>query len=160
MTTDQKTEEETRNQLMQKLRASSGNNLPAVAIKTEEQKQLEKQKAKDDFQDDYDFSRKKLRNLLQMGEDAVEHFKDIAMESEEPGMFRAFGELLKNTSDIATAIMDTAKKKSEIDVETGDNLKDKDIGNPGTTNVFIGSTKDLLEKVKREASPVIDIESK
>lgn len=121
-------------------------NLPA-AVKPEDQKK--------NHEDDYTYTRDKMKNLAKIGEEALEHFKDIAMETGEPGAFRVLAELLTATGSLVEGIAKNSRNKAEIDksIQTP-------IENRTTNNLFVGNTKELLEKLNQEDKIIIDVDPK
>src|ERR1035437_4809952 len=72
-------------------------------------------KSKENFDSDYEYTRKKLKNLADRGEDAIEHFAEIAKETGEPRAFEVLATLLKNTGELVKGVIDNAEAKSNID---------------------------------------------
>lgn len=105
---------------------------------------------KEGFEQDYDYTRDKLKNLVNIGEDAIEHFIEIAKETNEPRAFEVLATLLKNTGELAKGVIDNATSKANID--TRNQIKtvgDKDKPTTNNTTIFVGTTKDLLEKLNQ-----------
>lgn len=146
MTTPQ---EETRKNMLQKL-------------KTSQEAPVMVDAAKENFNSDYEYTRKKLKNLVDMGEEAIEHFKDIAEETNEPRAFEVLATLLKNTGELVRGVIDNATSKANIDGHSKENkvVGDKEVTTNNTT-IFVGTTRDLLDKLNNEQkSKVIDVEPK
>lgn len=96
-----------------------------------------------EVQDDYEFSRKSYRDLVQKSNEAIEAMLELALQSEHPRAFEVLSAMLKNTSDITDKLMDLQHKKKEI--KSGSGAPTSSGGTPaqGNTNIFIGSTTDL-----------------
>ena len=113
------------------------------------------------YDDDYEYTRKKLKILIEEGEDAINTFKEIAGETQEPRAYHVLSELLKTTSEITKGIMDNAAQKSNIDnrkpipKNIGENITTT---NNNNTAIFVGTTKELLEQINREEEKIITIE--
>ena len=97
-----------------------------------------------EVQDDYEFSRKSYRDLVDKSNQAIEAMLDLALQAEHPRAFEVLSTMLKNTSEITDKLMDLQKKKKEV--------KDspKVIAGGGQpqltqTNIFTGSTKELQQ---------------
>lgn len=119
-------------------------NEPAKELKKEAK---ELTKAEKNYQDDYEFTRKKLKALISKGEIAVEEMLGIALETKDPYTFKVMSELLGTLKDLSTGVIETAKQKSDIDHTVSGGQK-----NIGTQNnaIFIGNAHELLELIKEE----------
>lgn len=123
----------------------------------------EEEKAKENFNADYEYTRKKLKSLVDVSVDAIEDLKEIALETGEPRAYRALGELIKNAGDLTKGVMDSAKSKAEIDKSiAGNNPKESSPREINNNTVFIGSTKDLLDKIIEDdkKAVIIDVDYK
>ena len=111
-------------------------------------------KAKEQLEDDYDFSRDQYYKLVEKGEEAIELMMDLARESEHPRAFEVLAGMIKTNADIADKIMELQKKKKDISKQ--------DVVTPqlGVTNnnLFVGSTKDLAKMIedRQAAKSAID----
>jgi hypothetical protein len=103
-------------------------------------------KAEKDFENDYQFSRKKLRDLVTKGEEAVNELLAITLETKEPGAFKVLSELLNTVGNLSGKVVDTAKQKSEINsnLNGGTNIKTQN------NTVFIGTAQEFLKKNKED----------
>lgn len=110
--------------------------------------------------DDYEYSKEKLKSLIETGETAIEAYMDICSEMTEPRAYEVLATLLKNTGDLAKSVMDNAKTKASIDKDRGLISRDGKPLNDGvnqTNNiVFAGSTKDLMDMIKEQRQKAID----
>jgi len=145
-------EENTRNAMLQTLR-NPPPSTPAVIPKPPEQK--------DNFDADYEYTRKKLKSLADIGESAIEHFKEIAEETNEPRAFEVLATLLKNTGELVKGVIDNASSKANIDRrnEPPKIVGQKESSTFPNATVFIGTTKDLLNKINQDQK-TIDVEVK
>lgn len=105
--------------------------------------------------EDYKNARDKLTQLISVGESAIESFKDIAEETQEPRAFEVLANLIKTTADMTKTLMDNAKTKTNIDKErlgmkhssqsSKSSNESSSVTNTQTNNnIFVGTTKDLL----------------
>ena len=105
--------------------------------------------ANSDVDADYEYSRKKFKSLIEQGESALEHLLEIAKEGEHPRAFEVASNLIKTLSDSTKELMDLQKKLKDIKGE-------KAIEKTGDVNidkaVFVGSTNELLKKIKEVKS--------
>jgi hypothetical protein len=99
-----------------------------------------------DSEADYNLSRKTFRDLIGKGNDAIEHLFDLAKSSEHPRAYEVLGNLIKTVSDTTKDLYDLQKKSKDLKA-TSDRPQDQGIVNVERA-VFVGSTADLLKKVK------------
>lgn len=100
---------------------------------------------KDQVQDDHEYSRANLYQLIEKGQEAINGALDVAMSSDHPRAYEVAGQLIKHVGDVTDKLM--ALQKATKDV--------KDEVKKGPTNVtnalFVGSTADL-QKMLKDAS--------
>lgn len=106
---------------------------------------------KDNVQNDYDYSRETLYELIEKGKDALENMIEVARESEHPRAYEVLSGLIKNVSDTNDKLMDLNKKQRQMDEKE----QVKQVENT-QNNYFMGSTADI-QKMLRE-SEIIDVE--
>jgi len=106
---------------------------------------------KDNVQNDYDYSRETLYELIEKGKDALENMIEVARESEHPRAYEVLSGLIKNVSDTNDKLMDLNKKQRQMyekdEVKQVENQQN---------NFFLGSTTDI-QKMLQE-NDVIDAE--
>jgi len=110
------------------------------------------------YDNDYEYSRKVLYDLIEKGTDALESMIEVARESEHPRAFEVLSTLIKNTADVNDKLLDLSKKHKDINSKNRPVLPE---GGTTTNNVFIGSTTDLQRMLqdahKQVESNVVDI---
>ena len=99
---------------------------------------------KDTVEDDADYARKNLRNLIEKGNNAVDNIIEIAKQSEHPRAFEVAAGMLKNLADMNKDLMEIQKRKQD--------LVPKDMSGTKNINVdkavFVGSTAELVKMLK------------
>ena len=106
-----------------------------------------------DVKDDYDFSRRTYKDLINVGTRSLDVLAELARESEHP---RAFEVLSKSIKDIG----DTTEKLMKLQKDKEDLKKVQDTAKKVTNNnVFVGSTTDL-QRMLLDKDNVIDAKSK
>ena len=96
---------------------------------------------------DADYSRSNYYNLIEKGNEALDGILEVAKESQHPRAYEVAANMIKNLSDVTEKLMILQKQQQE--------LKPKE---QAPTNiaidkaVFVGSTADLLKKLKNESS--------
>ena len=106
--------------------------LPPVAAEAKVEKEID---------DDYEFSRKTYKDLVDKSNNAIEGMMELALQSEHPRAFEVLSIMLKNTSDMTDKLMALQKQKKEIKKKE----KNEAPAANGVTNnnLFLGSVTDL-----------------
>jgi len=107
-----------------------------------------------DVKDDYDFSRRTYRDLIQTGTRSLDVLAELARESEHPRAFEVLSKTIKDIGDTTEKLMKLQKDKADITKEERDEAK-KITNN----NVFVGSTTDL-QRMLLQKDTVIDVNDK
>jgi hypothetical protein len=98
----------------------------------------------EDLDQDYEESRKTIKDLVNKGNQAIDHLLAIASESEHPRAFEVVATLIKNTADAneklmtmqkAVRDMKNIKQKSDVTVDKA---------------ILIGSTSELSKLIKAQ----------
>ena len=96
---------------------------------------------------DADYSRANYYNLIEKGNEALDGILEVARESQHPRAYEVAANMIKNLSDVTEKLMILQKQQRE--------LQPKDAA-PTNINVdkavFVGSTADLLKKLKNESN--------
>lgn len=102
----------------------------------------------DDIKADYNLSRRTFRDLINKGNAAMESLTDLAKESESPRAYEVLATMMRTVADTTKDLYDLQKKTKDL---RGEDKKD-------ATNVtvekavFVGTTAELLQKVKEKKS--------
>ena len=127
-----------------KLSASLQKNLP---IKKPSQVYIDKK----DIKDDYEYSRKTYKDLIDTGVRSLDVLAELARESEHPRAFEVLSKTIKDIGDTTEKLMDLQKSKKEINKVEAE--EKKQITN---NNVFVGSTTELQRILQKENERIID----
>ena len=102
-------------------------------------------KAPDDIDKDYQYTRANLYSLIEKGQESLNGILELAGESASPRAYEVAGQVLKSTADITDKLADLQKKMKDLD-------EDKPKGPSTVTNnaVFVGSTSELQKMLKQE----------
>ena len=96
---------------------------------------------------DANYSRANYYNLIEKGNEALDGILEVAKESQHPRAYEVAANMIKNLSDVTEKLMILQKQQQD--------LKPKEAA---PTNiaidkaVFVGSTTELLKKLKNESS--------
>lgn len=127
--------------------AALSKNLPADPVKQSKQDANE-------IQDDYEYSRRTYRDLIDKGSSALDMMMELAADSEHPRAYEVLAKLMKDIGDTTDKLMDLQAKKKDINKEDAPKHKEGVTNN----NVFIGSTSDLQRMlIDAQQKDVIDV---
>ena len=106
----------------------------------------EKEQIISDAEEDYKYSRKKLKSLIDKAEESLDRLIIVADETEHPRTFEVLAGMLQTTSDMTDKLMGLQKKRKDLIL--GKN-PDEEGKQGGMTNVavFVGTTTDLQQKL-------------
>ena len=98
---------------------------------------------------DADYSRANYYNLIEKGNEALDGILEVAKESQHPRAYEVAANMIKNLSDVTEKLMILQKQQQELrpkeEQATQTNINvDK--------AVFVGSTAELLKKLKNESA--------
>lgn len=118
-------------------------NVDSAIEKAEETaSELKKVSGSRDIQDDYEYTRGHLYNLIEKGQEAINGILDVAQNSDHPRAYEVAGNLIKHVADISDKLLDLQKKVKEVS-------EDKVKGPTNVTNaMFVGSTSELQKMIK------------
>ena len=111
-----------------------------------------------DKENDYEFARETLYDMICKGREGMEEMLEVAKESEHPRAYEVLAKLMKDTADVSNQLLRLQQQKK--DLEKADTPKPKELP-AGQTNVFIGSTTDLqrmLQDVNNEKEVTAEYE--
>lgn len=91
---------------------------------------------------DFDFARKNLINVIEKGTEALEEILDVASISQQPRAYEVVATLMKSISDVNKNLVELTKTKKEL---SDGGVKNQTINN----NLFVGSTADLQRLLKK-----------
>tara|TARA_E500000178_G_scaffold346160_1_gene397342 strand:+ start:3924 stop:4334 length:411 start_codon:yes stop_codon:yes gene_type:complete len=98
-----------------------------------------------DTETDVEFVRETLKDLVNKSSEALDHLSIIAQETEHPRAYEVLSNMIKQTGDLTTELLDVQKKRKDITQEKSST------NNQSTTNnaIFVGSTKELQQMLKK-----------
>ena len=97
---------------------------------------------------DVSFVRGNLYELIQNGTEAVEQMMQVAKESQHPRTYEVLATLIRTMGDMGDKLIQVHKSKQEISGTKPDSKKEAGINVEKA--VFVGSTADLLKKIKQQ----------
>lgn len=101
-----------------------------------------------EVQEDIAFARSNIRNLIRQGNTAVGDILDVARASEHPRAYEVASNLIKTMAEMNKDLLEIQKKKIELTGEKPktDNLQTINVDKA----VFVGSTTDIIKKIKEQ----------
>lgn len=115
-------------------------------------KQWDKEKRETQLNEDFDYSRAKLYQLMETGQEALMGILEVAQESEHPRAYEVCAQLIKNNSELVKALTMLHKDSQDV-VQTMDpnerESRQDDSGNVTNNNLFVGSSQELLEMLEK-----------
>lgn len=115
----------------------------------EEKKQIHRIEVLDD---DILLARKTLRELIDMGREAMTMLQSLSTEIEEPRMYEVFGELMKNVSDVTKDLIGLHKTRADILKIEKDSSKEIINNNLTQNNTLMMTTDDMMKLIKEGMS--------
>lgn len=97
----------------------------------------------DDIKADYNLSRRTFRDLINKGNQAMESLTDLAKESESPRAYEVLATMMRTVADTTKDLYDLQKKTKDLRGE-----KKEETSVNVEKAIFVGTTADLLKKVK------------
>ena len=94
-----------------------------------------------DVQDDYQYARKNLYDVIDKGNEALDYLLELAKASEHPRAFEVVGQITKTLVDANNNLLDLQKKIKDLS-------KDEDKPQNVTNALFVGSTVELQKLLK------------
>jgi len=118
-----------------------------VSEETKDLPAVQKETKEEDIENDYDFARKNLYDVIGKGTDALDHLIELAKVSEHPRAFEVVATLSKTLMDANKDLLNIQKKVKELQKEEEE--KGGDVKNV-TNALFVGSTAEMLKMLKDE----------
>lgn len=101
---------------------------------------------KNDQEEDYRFSRKTFRNLIENGNHAMETMAELARQSESPRAYEVLATLMKTIADTTKDLYDLQKKTKDLQPEEKKQEQSINVEKA----VFVGSTAELLKQIREK----------
>ncbi len=93
-----------------------------------------------DTEEDYVYSRDKIKNLIAKAEEAIDNMMELASETEHPRAFEVLSGMFKTTTDMMDQLITLQKKRKEL---TQSEEQKPSAGNTTNNAIFVGSTTEL-----------------
>jgi len=106
--------------------------------------QTEVVEVKTPVEDDAEFARTNIRELIQKGNSAVDNLLLVANASEHPRAYEVAAGLIKNLADLNKDLLEIQKRKRDLDPTQSKSNSTTNIDKA----VFVGSTTELVKFLK------------
>ena len=113
----------------------------------------------DKLDDDTEYARQNLYDVVSKTSEAVDQLMEISRESQHPRSYEVLGALLKQQGDAATQLLDLHKKKVDIQKAANLEMDSRRTQTPFNINnavVFNGTSSELLDLVKGKNHNIIE----
>ena len=110
----------------------------------ESRQEIIPQSSNDPVEEDADFARNNIKELISKGNVAIDQLLEVAKQSEHPRAYEVAASLIKNLSDLNKDLLDIQKKKKDILPKSADDSRNVNIDKA----VFVGSTTELIKMIK------------
>ena len=101
----------------------------------------------EDFgEDDYDFARKNLKDLIYRGTQALDNIMDVADQSESPRAYEVVSNLFGQLTDANKKLLELAAQRKKLQDVKDDGPKTVN------NNLFVGSSTELLKMIKNQSN--------
>jgi hypothetical protein len=125
-----------------------------VAVKEEEEVIMDEM-PDETVQDDFDYARDNMRQLISKGQNALDGILTIASGSEHPRAYEVAAALMKTMAETNKDLLELQKTKKVLQKE---DPKAPQIDGPQnvTNNLFVGSTAELQKMLKEKQDGYIE----
>lgn len=99
-----------------------------------------------DTEEDYAYSRDKIKELITKAEEAIDNMMALASETEHPRAFEVLAGMFKTTTDMMDQLITLQKKRKEL--TQAEEQRAASGGNTTNNAIFVGSTTELQKFLK------------
>ena len=98
----------------------------------------------DAVDDDANFARCNIRNLIEKGNQAMDDLLHVAKASEHPRAYEVAAGLIKNLADLNKDLLEIQKRRKDLSPQEASSVKNVNVDKA----VFVGSTAELMKLLK------------
>ena len=100
----------------------------------------------DKTENDFNITRKNLKELIDRGSEAIDGILKIASEGEQPRAYEVAATLIKTVAEVNTDLMDLHKKMADMD------KTEVNVNNTTNNAIYVGSTLELQDLINNDRS--------
>tara|TARA_R110002110_G_scaffold178278_2_gene383260 strand:- start:809 stop:1225 length:417 start_codon:yes stop_codon:yes gene_type:complete len=97
-----------------------------------------------DTENDVEYSRQKMKELIDLSSEAINNMMSLAVETEHPRAFEVLSNMIKQSSEMSQDLIKLQKTRKDITQTKDDNERNNTTNN----SIFVGSTKELQKFLK------------
>jgi hypothetical protein len=105
---------------------------------------IETLQIKSTIEDDAEYARQNIRDLIDKGSIAIDNLLHVAKDSQHPRAYEVAANMLKNLTDMNKDLMEIQKRKKDLSPVETQNAKNINVDKA----VFVGSTAELVKFLK------------
>ena len=100
----------------------------------------------DKTENDFNITRKNLKELIDRGSEAIAGILKIASEGDQPRAYEVAATLIKTVAEVNTDLMDLHKKMADMD------KTEVNVNNTTNNAIYVGSTLELQDLINNDRS--------
>lgn len=124
-----------------------------LSIAEKPKTEVDKGQIINDTEKDVEYSREKMKELIDQSCEAINQMMALASESEHPRAFEVLSNMIKDASNMTQDLVKLQKVRKDITQE-----KESKSGDTTNNAIFVGSTTELQKFLKNNKEKTIDIE--
>lgn len=111
-----------------------------------------------DTEEDYDFSRQRIKKLIDTSDEAISSMLALATDSEHPRAFEVLSNMFKTAADMNQQLMTLQRDRKKMHETVAKKNINQSVGGATTNNnaIFVGTTTELQKFLS--AQKTIDVE--
>lgn len=102
--------------------------------------------------DDAKYAADNIRQLIEIGLEAVKEAANVASDSESPRAYEVVSTMIKGLADMNLQLMSVHEKKKSLRDAVSGKLDNPQVGNVTNNAIFVGTTKELNEIILKRIS--------
>lgn len=115
-------------------------------VATPEKKEIVVHKSDDQVENDFEYARQNMYEIIGQGQEAIARLMDIADQSQHPRAYEVIANLIKTMADTNKDLLDLTKKKRDLQPKE-EEAKQQQV----TNNLFVGSTAELQQLLQKKS---------
>lgn len=109
------------------------------------EKEIVIQQTDDQVENDFEYARRNMYDIIGQGQEAIARLMDIADQSQHPRAYEVVANLIKTMAETNKDLLDLTKKKRELQP------KEEQAKQQVTNNLFVGSTAELQAMLQKKS---------
>lgn len=118
----------------------------AKEVSKVENKEIVVHKSDDQVENDFEYARQNMYEIIGQGQEAIARLMDIADQSQHPRAYEVIANLIKTMAETNKDLLDLTKKKRDLKPKE-EEAKQQQV----TNNLFVGSTAELQQFLQKKS---------